>query len=43
MDKILVAYFSASGVTAKVAKELAKVAGGELHEIIPCQAYTTRT
>lgn len=40
MNNILIAYFSASGVTAKVAKELAKVTGGELHEILPCQAYT---
>lgn len=40
MNNILIAYFSASGVTAKVASELAQATGGELHEIIPCQAYT---
>ena len=40
MNNILIAYFSASGVTAKVARELAQATGGKLHEIIPCQAYT---
>lgn len=40
MNNTLIAYFSTSGVTAKVAQELAKVTGGELHEIIPCRAYT---
>ena len=40
MNNILIAYFSASGVTAKGARELAQATGGELHEIIPCQAYT---
>ena len=40
MNNILIAYFSASGVTTKVARELAQATGGELHEIIPCQAYT---
>ena len=41
MSKILVAYFSASGVTAGVAKELAKVANGDLFEIVPQQIYTS--
>ena len=40
--KILVAYFSASGVTAKVAERLAKIAGGDLYEIKPCTPYTNR-
>ncbi len=40
MNKTLVAYFSASGVTEKVAKELAETAGADLHEIKPLQRYT---
>ncbi len=32
MNNILVAYFSASGVTARVAKELAHAAGADLYE-----------
>jgi len=40
MKKILVAYFSASGVTAKVAEKMAKVAGADLFEIKPEQPYT---
>lgn len=38
--KTLVAYFSASGVTAAVAKELAQTLGADLHEIVPAQRYT---
>lgn len=38
--KILVAYFSASGVTAKVAKALAEAAGADLYEIKPEKPYT---
>ncbi len=38
--KILVAYFSASGQTAKLAKILAGVTGGDLFEIAPETAYT---
>ena len=38
--KILVAYFSASGVTAKVAKKMAEAAGADLFEIRPEQPYT---
>lgn len=37
---ILVAYFSASGVTAKVAEELAKAEGADLLEIKPEVPYT---
>lgn len=40
MSKKLVAYFSASGVTAKLAKTLADAVGGDLHEILPVQPYS---
>ena len=40
MKKVLVAYFSASGVTEGVAKQLAEVTGGDLHKIQPEQPYT---
>ena len=38
--KILVAYFSATGTTAKAARQIADETGGELHEIVPAEAYT---
>jgi len=38
--KVLVAYFSASGVTAKVADRLSKATGADLFEIKPAQVYT---
>ena len=38
--KVLVAYFSASGVTKGAAEQLATVAGADLHEIKPAQPYT---
>lgn len=38
--KVLVAYFSATGVTKGVAQQLAEVTGGTLHEIRPEQPYT---
>ena len=41
MSKVLVAYFSASGVTKKVAENLAKAAGADLFEIEPEQIYTS--
>ena len=41
MSKTLVSYFSASGVTKKVAENLAKAAGADLFEIIPEQVYTS--
>ncbi len=41
MSKKLVAYFSASGVTARVAKTLAEAAGADLYEIQPAQPYTS--
>ncbi len=40
MAKTLVAYFSASGVTKRVAENLAKAAGADLFEIVPEQLYT---
>ena len=40
MKKALVAYFSASGVTAKAAKALAQAAGADLYEIKPVIPYT---
>ena len=40
MNKALVAYFSASGVTAAVAKDLAQAAGADLYEIRPAVPYT---
>lgn len=40
MKKAIVAYFSASGVTAKLAKNLSSAIGADLHEIQPQQPYT---
>lgn len=40
MGKILIAYFSASGTTARVAKNLADVARADLYEIKPAVPYT---
>lgn len=40
MSKKLVAYFSASGVTAKVADMLADAVGADIHEIRPEIPYT---
>ena len=42
MGKILVAYFSASGVTKHAAEEVAKVAGADLYEIKPEVPYTVK-
>lgn len=41
MSKVLVAYFSASGVTAKLAERLASAIGADLHEIKPEKPYTS--
>ena len=41
MKKALVAYFSASGETARLAWTLAGVTGGDLFEIEPAQKYTS--
>ena len=38
--KTLVAYFSATGTTERVAKLIAEVTGGDLYEITPVQEYT---
>lgn len=40
MNRILVAYFSASGITAKAAKTLAAAIDGDLYEIKPAVPYT---
>ena len=42
MGKTLVAFFSASGVTARVAERLAKAAQADLFEISPKELYTER-
>lgn len=39
-SKVLVAYFSASGVTARAAREIAAATGGELFEIAPALPYS---
>lgn len=41
MSKKLVAYFSASGNTARLAKDLAKAAEADLYEIRPAVPYTS--
>lgn len=40
MNKTLVAYFSASGVTEHTAKEIAEAVDADLYEIRPAKAYT---
>ena len=40
MSKVLVSYFSASGVTKRKAEELAKEVNGDLFEIVPKELYT---
>ena len=41
MSRTLVAYFSASGETAKLAKTVAEVTGGDLFEIVPEVRYSS--
>ena len=41
MSKTLVAYFSASGVTARAAREMADAVGADLYEIRPAEPYTS--
>ena len=41
--KILVAYFSCTGTTEKVAEAIANESGGKLYKITPAEAYTGRT
>ena len=38
--KVLVAVFSASGVTKKVGEAVARIAGGDFFEIVPKEIYT---
>ena len=38
--KTLVAVFSASGVTKKAGKEIARIAGADFYEIVPREPYT---
>ena len=40
MSKVLVSYFSASGVTKGVAEKIAKIIEGDLFEIEPVEKYT---
>ena len=39
--KILVAVFSASGVTKRVGEEIARISGGDFFEIMPKEVYTS--
>lgn len=39
-EKVLVAYFSATGNTKNAAENIAEITGGDLYEIIPAEAYT---
>ena len=41
MSKTLIAYFSASGVTARAAKQMADAVHADLYEIRPEQPYTS--
>lgn len=40
-NKILVAVFSASGVTKKVGEEIARITGADFYEIVPKEIYTS--
>ena len=40
-NKVLVAVFSASGVTKRVGQESARVCGGDFFEIVPAEKYTS--
>ena len=39
--KVLVACFSASGVTKRVGEEIARIVGGDFFEIVPKEIYTS--
>ena len=41
MSKTLVAYFSASGTTARAAREIADAVGADLYEIRPAEPYSS--
>ncbi|VEU79095.1 flavodoxin [Metamycoplasma arthritidis] len=40
MNKALVVYFSATGLTRKVAEEIVKTTGAQLEEIVPLEKYS---
>jgi flavodoxin len=40
-ENILVAVFSASGVTKRVGEEIARIAGADFYEIVPKEIYTS--
>ncbi len=40
-NNILVAYFSATGTTKRVAKKIAELTGGDLYEIVPKNPYSS--
>ena len=40
-NKVLVAVFSASGVTKLVGREIARTSGGDFFEIVPAEKYTS--
>ena len=40
-NKVLVAVFSASGVTKRVGQEIARISGGDFFEIVPAEKYTS--
>ena len=40
-NKVLVAVFSASGVTKRVGHEIARISGGDFFEIVPAEKYTS--
>ena len=40
-DKTLVVYYSASGNTERVAKDIAEAAGADLFEVVPTEVYTS--
>ena len=42
MSKVIVSYFSASGVTKSVAEKIAKAVEGDLFEIEPVEKYTAK-
>ena len=42
MSSTLVAYFSASGITAELARNLASVINADIYKIVPAQPYTDK-
>ena len=42
MSNTLVAYFSASGITAELARNLASVINADIYKIVPAQPYTDK-